>query len=322
MIVSLPEALLHAVEGELENHDQTAIRNAADALSLAYRGQRGISRTLSPVERAAYLAVRFPSTFAAARVAWEQAALVTDLTEVKTVLDAGAGPGTASLAGSAIVKAARFTQLERDTGWRQVAGQLAHAAGIDATFQTGALPGTLAAHDVIFAAYALNELPTATLESTIAELWSASRKALIVLEPGTPKGFAVVETARSSLIAAGAHAAAPCTHNDHCPMSTSDWCHQPVRVARSAHHRSAKHGALAFEDEKFSYLVLTREPPRRLAPARIVRKPIKNAGHVHLDVCTEGTMQRVTVARSNKTFYHDARDASWGDTWPPDQVGG
>ena len=42
MIVSLPEALLHAVEGELENHDQTAIRNAADALSLAYRGQRGM----------------------------------------------------------------------------------------------------------------------------------------------------------------------------------------------------------------------------------------------------------------------------------------
>jgi ribosomal protein RSM22 (predicted rRNA methylase) len=322
MIASLPEPLLHAIDSELAAHDRTAIRNAADALSQSYRGLQGIAGTLSPIDRAAYLAVRFPSTFASCRAVWEQAAQVVDLTAVQTVLDAGAGPGTASLAAM-VPPGTRFTQLERDQGWRKPAGNLARAMGIDAHFHAGALPGPIELHDVVIAAYALNELPGSALRETIAALWAAARQTLLIIEPGTPKGFAVIETARIEGLAAGGHAAAPCTHDDACPMRKPDWCHQPVRVERSAHHRAAKHGALAYEDEKFSYVVLTRAAPRRLAPARIVRKPIRNAGHVHLDLCTEGTMQRVTVARSDKGLYHDARDASWGDTWPAiDHTGG
>jgi ribosomal protein RSM22 (predicted rRNA methylase) len=322
MIATLPEALLHAIERELEEHDQTAIRNAADALSWSYRDRRGTVGTLSPLDRAAYLAVRFPSTFAAARVVWEEVARVVDLSAVQTVLDAGAGPGTASLAATTVCETARFTQLERDVGWRPVAAQLAAAAGIAATFDASALPGPLAPHDVVFAAYALNELPAHALESAIAGLWSAAGKALIILEPGTPHGFKVIDTARLQTLSAGGHAAAPCTHNDLCPMIAPDWCHQPVRVARSTHHRAAKQGTLAFEDEKFSYIVLTRAKPRRIASARIVRKPIRNAGHVHLDLCTQGGIERATVARSDKHLYRDARDAAWGETWPPDHTGG
>lgn len=320
MIATLPEALQEAVEAELQLHDPSAIRTAADALSLSYRGYKGIARTLSPIDRAAYLAVRFPSTFASASVVWEKLAQTLDTATVRSVLDAGAGPGTASLAAAGVLNGAQFDLFERDSGWRQTAERLARATQIKATFHTAALPGTLTPHDVVIAAYALNELPDTEWETTLAALWGATRMALIVLEPGTPKGFAVVEAAREQTLRAGGHAAAPCTHDDHCPMSTADWCHQPVRVARTAFHRAAKLGTLPFEDEKFSYVVLTRDPPRRLAPARIVRKPIRNAGHVHLDLCAAGALQRVTIARSNKGLYRDARDANWGDTWPPDQA--
>jgi ribosomal protein RSM22 (predicted rRNA methylase) len=323
MIAALPETLLNAVEAELQAHDLTAIRTAADALSLAYRGQRNIARTLSPVERAAYLAVRFPSTFAAVGVVCDQLARIIDPASIRSVLDVGAGPGTASLAAARVLPHAKFHLFERDPGWRQTAERLCHAAGLDAGFRTAAIPTELAPQDAVIAAYALNELPQPEWAKAFAALWAAARHALILVEPGTPKGFAVIEAARAQALLAGAHAAAPCCHNDHCPMSTADWCHQPVRVARSSIHRAAKHGALPFEDEKFSYVILTRDPPRRDAPARIVRKPIRNAGHVHLDLCTAGTIQRVTIARSDKSLYRDARDADWGDAWPPgDQTGG
>jgi len=316
-MIALPEALSEVVEAELRPHNPIAIRNAAEALSRSYRGQGGIVRAMSPVERAAYLAVRFPSTFASANVVWNQLAQVLDLSGVETVLDVGAGPGTASLAAADVLPAAGFLQAERDTGWRVVAERLADAAGIRAAFQTAALPRRFTQHDVVVAAYALNELGPNDLTGAASELWSAARKALVVVEPGTPKGFAITESVRAQALSTGGHAAAPCTHNDTCPMTATDWCHQPIRVARSSSHRAAKLGALPFEDEKFSYIILTREPPRRVAPARIVRKPIRNAGHVHLDLCTAGALQRVTIARSDKGLYRDARDATWGDHWPP-----
>ncbi|NOT40556.1 MAG: hypothetical protein HOP13_08695 [Alphaproteobacteria bacterium] len=322
MIATLPEALATAVEAEVAEHDPAAIRTAAAALSEAYRGQSTIACTLSPVERAAYLAVRFPSTFASAAAVWSELANVCDLSHVRTALDVGAGPGTASLAAYSVLPNATFSLFERDSGWRQTAAKLATALEIESTFRVGALPGALTPHDIVVSAYALNELAEPERAKAIAALWPAARVALIVLEPGTPKGFAVCEMARTQALAAGAHAAAPCTHNDRCPMTTDDWCHRPVRVARSAIHRAAKLGSLAHEDEKFSYIVLTRDPPRRTAPARIVRKPIRNTGHVHIDLCNAGGLQRTTVTRRDKANYRGARDAEWGGVWPPDQTGG
>lgn len=316
-MIALPDTLAEAVEAELGTHDPAAIRNAADALSRAYRGQGAISRVLSPVERAAYLAVRFPSTFASASVVWDRLAHAVEPAAIETILDVGAGPGTASLAAAEAFSHARFLQGERDAGWRTVAERLAKASRISAKFQIAALPEAFPEHDVVVAAYALNELTATDATKAIEELWRSARKALVLVEPGTPKGFTIVEAARAQTIAAGGHAAAPCTHDDVCPMTTADWCHQPVRVARSQSHRAAKHGALPFEDEKFSYVIVTREPPRRMAPARIVRKPIRNAGHVHLDLCTDGALKRVTVTRSEKELYREARDAAWGDEWPP-----
>lgn len=321
MIATLPEPLARAIAAELEAHDAKAIRNAAADLSDAYRGLRPIARAISPLERAAYLAIRFPATFASAGAVWGELARVCDLSNVRTVVDVGAGPGTASLAGSSALPGAKFSLVERDSAWRQTAERLATALKTDSSFRVGTLPSALTPHDIVISAYTLNELAESERPAAIAGLWAAARTALIILEPGTPKGFAVCETARAQALAAGAHAAAPCTHNERCPMTVTDWCHQPVRVARSTAHRTAKLGTLGYEDEKFSYIILTREPPSRRAAARIVRKPIRNAGHVHLDLCVEYGLRRTTVARSDKENYRSARDAEWGEVWPPDQGG-
>jgi ribosomal protein RSM22 (predicted rRNA methylase) len=316
MIATLPKALSAVIDAETAQFSSAAIRDAAEALTSAYRAQSGIAATLSPIARAAYLAVRLPSTFAAAALAWRELAAAIDAGEIRTVLDAGAGPGTASLAAADVVPDLHFTLGERDAGWRAVAARLTNAAGIAATFHSIAMPAKLDPHDVVVSCYALNELPEAQHSSAVAELWRAAKRALIVLEPGTPKGFSIVRAVRAHALAEGGHAAAPCPHDLECPMTTADWCHRPVRVERSVKHRTAKRGTLAFEDEKFTYVVMTREPPARGARGRIVRKPIRNQGHVHIDLCTEGRIQRTTITRSDKQHYRAARDAEWGDAWP------
>ena len=50
-----------------------------------------------------------------------------------------------------------------------------------------------------------------------ADLWQRRGQALVLIEPGTPQGFARIRAARAALIEAGAHIAAPCTHDNACP---------------------------------------------------------------------------------------------------------
>ena len=97
---------------------------------------------------------------------------------------------------------------------------------------------------------------------------------------------------------------------------TRDWCHFAQRLERTSAHRQAKTASLAYEDEKFSYLVACRAT---VAPAvsRIVRHPRKHGGHVQLTLCTrDGGLQALTVARSEGPAYKLARQAEWGDAWP------
>jgi ribosomal protein RSM22 (predicted rRNA methylase) len=320
MIATLPEPLSRAIEAEIAGVPAPVLRTAAAALSGAYRGKTALDKALSPADRAAYLAVRFPSTFAVAKAVWHELDRASPAASLSSVLDVGAGPGTASLAAHEILDSGTcYTYLERDRGWLDPARRLAAACGLNPQIRHDTLTRDTKhdPHDVVVASYALNELPPAERAAVTEALWRAAKTALLIIEPGTPKGFDVVRSARELLLSHGAHAAAPCTHSGVCPMSVTDWCHRPERVARSAVHRGAKQAQLGFEDEKFSFVILTRESPHRSSTGRIVRKPIRNPGHVHLDLCTSEGLKRVTVARSDGPSYRNARDANWGDTWPP-----
>lgn len=318
-VASLPSSLASAVAAEAARVPIGELITASQSLSAAYRREAAhIPLALTDALRIAYLTARFPSTYAAVSAALcELRQTIDDDAVLATCLDVGAGPGTASLAAHSLWPSLSIRQLERDRGWGDIAARLSSAAGAKASASTGDLASTnFDQHNLVLAAYALNELPAAALDAAVKRLWSASSTALVIVEPGTPNGFAVVRRARELCLELGAHAAAPCTHNAACPMTTDDWCHRSVRVERSALHRRLKDAELSWEDEKFTYVALTHEPPRRGAHGRIVRRPIRAGGHVHLDLCTADGLERTTVTRSDRAAYKAARDIDWGDAWP------
>lgn len=97
-------------------------------------------------------------------------------------------------------------------------------------------------------------------------------------------------------------------------MQFPDWCHFAVRLERTQLHRQAKMGTLGYEDEKFSYVILTKEQPQAL-PSRIIATPKRRSGHVILPLCTPSGLKEQTVARSQKELYKQARKADWGDSF-------
>ena len=99
-------------------------------------------------------------------------------------------------------------------------------------------------------------------------------------------------------------------------MKENDWCHFSKRISRSSIHRQLKEGFLSHEDEKFSYIAISKVPVA-LPMNRILRHPEKHSGHLSLELCTHnGTIQNKTISKRDGELYKQARKLKWGDTCP------
>jgi ribosomal protein RSM22 (predicted rRNA methylase) len=143
-------------------------------------------------------------------------------------------------------------------------------------------------------------------------LWAATAQALVVIEPGTPTGYSRILEIRRQLIDAGAHVAAPCPHERDCPLVAPDWCHFAQRLPRSRDHLQVKGASVPFEDEKFSYVVLTRSPPRGI-DARLLAPPKVTKSAVTAKLCTAQGVVTDSAARRDGDAYRRRKSWRWGD---------
>ena len=105
---------------------------------------------------------------------------------------------------------------------------------------------------------------------------------------------------------------APCPHDKPCPLPPTDWCHFSQRLARSRVQRTAKDTTLSYEDEKFSYAVLSRNRETSIG-SRVIRHPRSSKGMIRLVLCTdEDGVQEVTITRRQGEGFKRARHLKWG----------
>jgi ribosomal protein RSM22 (predicted rRNA methylase) len=313
----LPPELQQRVQQELERVDRSRLAAASQRLSENYRAGKFAGSLSSTEERAAYLLARLPATFAANHFVLDELARRMPEFAPKSLLDVGAGPGTATWAARQRWPGiSQAVLIEANEDFLRLGQRLAaNQPGLDWRNQNVAgmeLPSS----DLVVMSYALGEMKNPL--RVIERAWAATRSVLVILEPGTPRNFAFVTEARERLISAGAQVAAPCPHENGCPMAAAaDWCHFAVRLERSTEHRRLKGGALGYEDEKFSYLAFTRGTVDG-AKERIVRHPAIHGGHIQITLCTREGLASRTVTKSQKELFRAARNAKWGDAWEPE----
>ncbi len=320
----LPPSLAAGLDALLDVYDRRRLEAAATRLSETYRGrEEGASRAARTAEDvAAYAAYRAPATFAAVEDVLRRIATQRPDWRPGSVLDVGAGPGIASWAAAAVwPEIERFTLVEAEPEMIALGQRLAVAAPTRplATAQwvsgDAAVPGEPA--DLVLASYVLGELRD--VDQAVRRLWERAADTLVLVEPGTPAGYARVIEAREGVLAAGGFTLAPCPHDTACPLTGGDWCHFAVRLSRGEAHRVVKGVSRGFEDEKLSYAALSRSAAPRPA-ARIIRPPLVRSGHIHLDTCEAGGLAHRIVSRRDKDAFRAARKAGWGDTMDVDTV--
>jgi ribosomal protein RSM22 (predicted rRNA methylase) len=331
---ALPAALKAEIEKLFANRRRAEAISAQSALSDAYRAGKSSAEAVATDGAAlAYAAARLPATYAAVVRVIEELAARHPTFAPQSLLDVGAGPGTATFAAlERYATIAALTHVEPNAKMRALAtallaGTLPHGTAPKHVFATlDAAPSA----DLAIMAYMLVELPTARVWEVVRQILSASTVTVLV-EPGTPHGFARINAVREAVRHDPALSIlAPCTHANCCPMSADRWCHFNVRLPRTRLHQSIKAADAPFEDERFAYLILSRGEPQQpeRKSARMMGDPRVSKPGIALELCGLDGLTTMIVPARDKPRARAAKRLGWGDLInvdsplvPPDKMG-
>jgi len=314
----LPAELKAALDVKLEGLSRNETAARASLISKAYRDGGGSGTIRNRADALAYALARMPATYAAIIASLNALRESAPHYAPQSLLDVGAGPGTASWAAAeAFPSLQHFALLDTNDALRALALDLAKGSARldDLNYQPGdALTALTNAGpaDLVVVSYMIGELGEAKRPKLSELLWSKTRDTLLIVEPGTPAGYARIITARQQLLAAGAHIAAPCPHDGPCPLSAPDWCHFTQRLTRSRAHKQVKAAELPFEDERFSYVAVTRAPAEH-RHSRVLAQPLVGKAEVTAKLCTSDGLRMSKIPHRDKTAYARARRWRWGD---------
>ncbi|AEF17873.1 Ribosomal small subunit Rsm22 [Thermoanaerobacterium xylanolyticum LX-11] len=319
--MEIPVDLLNGIEEESNKIPINKLISLVSDISNRYRNTD--DKHISSYEEAiAYISYRMPATFAVIYAVLKDIKDICSNINPKSILDVGAGPGTAMWAATSIWNdIEQITLLEKNKNMIKIGKNLSansnnssikNSIWLEADLEN---LSELPKHDIVIASYSIGELNEDVQSKIIKKLWeSAANDILIIIEPGTKIGFSIIKRARETLISLGAHVIAPCPHANECPINDNDWCHFSSRVQRTSIHRKVKNGQLPYEDEKFSYICVSKKHCNMIK-SRIIRHPQIRKGHIILDLCTKDGIKKVTVKKSDGDIYKKSRNSKWGSVF-------
>jgi ribosomal protein RSM22 (predicted rRNA methylase) len=315
----LPAELKAALDGKLRGFSRNDAAGRAASISKTYRGGGGSGTIRSEIDALAYALARMPATYAAVTAALNALVEIAPKFAPNSLLDIGAGPGTATWAAAEAFSSLRnFKLLDSNDALRTLALDLARDSTRlrEISYERGEARPALAkadAADFVVASYMIAEIGEAEQQALAELMWQKTEGTLLVVEPGTPAGFARIIALRAHLIALGAHVAAPCPHDGPCPLQAPDWCHFSQRLQRSRAHMQVKGAEVPFEDERFAYVALTRTPVAGQRRSRVLAQPAVGKAEIAAKLCTPDGLAVAKVPRRAKADYASARRWRWGD---------
>ncbi|TMW68321.1 hypothetical protein Poli38472_005789 [Pythium oligandrum] len=295
-----------------------------------------------PNETMVYLAQDVEMTYACAHQAFRQLQAKRPKFAPMSMLDFGAGPGTASWVAKDFYgeSLSRYRVLEPSQSMVDAAEVLLDGfPGLSVRRSLAEMKREIQnglRYDLITVNFVLSEITNdyerVAIMSALWELLS-DKGVLVIVDRGSTWGSHQVRSARQFLLDCvaeeeneNAKILAPCPHQFECAAKGNTWCHFVQRSPRVQYPRDATtkrwHG---HKVSKFSYVVMEKregkvdETPEPLA--RLIRGPLLANRHVHLDLCMpDGELERraVTKGKSIREAYRAARKAHWGAQWPAD----
>ena len=238
--------------------------------------------------------------------------------EINSLLDVGAGTGAGSIAVSEMLDLKEIICVEREDAMRKVGQKIMHQGNLALKtakwINLDILKDEITEKaDLVIVSYMINELKEDDRIKVLNKLIACTNKILLIIEPGTPEGFSNIKQIRNEVINKGLKILAPCVSQGKCGLKEGDWCSSSVRVQRTKTHKILKNGDVPYEDEKFSYIAISKVGGQN-ANSRILRHPIVQGKMIKLKLCTNSGIEEVTVTKKYSELYKEIKRKKVGDS--------
>lgn len=276
----------------------------------------GIPLATKKTEILAYIVTRMRATYEASKYVIDKISFA----DIKTCLDLGSGTGAATVALLETFGDAKIDVVEKSNEMLNMNKQITESMFGDEVknkisyFNEDATKfNTEKDYDLIIASYFFNELTKEARLKLVEKLYLKAGRYFVVIEPGTPQNHAEMMEIREVLEdKLGAKLQGPCKLKK-CPyIKTSDWCHFLTRVRRSKVEMMLKNAELGYEDEKFTYLIYSKENGVECKENIVIRRPEIKKGNIKIKVCSTDGIHFKTYTKNNKEAYKLAKKLEVG----------
>lgn len=324
IFANIPPHIIEAVAGLLAN-DPVAIQKHAERLHERYQQRKKDKLYLTSFfDALAYMALRVPATYAQVSGALSAVQEVVPLWKPTTLLDIGSGPGTGVWAATRLwpsIKHAVCMDTNKDLLdiGRRVSTSLPTHISWQRQDITRGLP-TDSTYDLVLLANVLNELSMNQAEKVIGQAFNLCKGIMVIIEPGTEFGNALVQSFAKKFSKTGL-LVAPYINNTYI-ASDEYWIHFSQRFIRPEFQRRIRQAmrndteaASDWEEAKYSYVAICRDTKSFVSPSAWGRTigPVKvQKGFLEVTVMTESGIFQVKILKRNKKQYSFAKKLSWG----------
>lgn len=312
--MELPIFIKQKIEDIASSYSIKDLKKSVDETSKKYlsNSSNGEDLVASKIDCVGYAITRMPATYAALSEVLEE--LFEFDNNIKTIIDIGSGTGNSVIAINQLNEQIKITCFEKEKEMISLANSILNSFSNYDIINLNIVKDDINnSADLIISSYMLNEIKENELNKVLEKIYNSSNKYIVIVEPGTPNAYLKIQKIKEYFINKGSYVLAPCPHMGKCQICSPDWCHFQVRLSRSKLHKLVKNADVPFEDEKYTYLIISKEK-KDVNYSRILSRPTILNGRVELKTCTKcGEIKTTTITKKDKDSYKKVRKLNSGD---------
>lgn len=277
-----------------------------EQLTQKYKTNQAVNGSVfeSNGDSAVYAISRMPATFAVIYT------LISDLIkqglikQVDSVIDIGSGTGAGFFACREIFDDIKVSLFERDDNMIQVFDKF--ETGVKAKKFNFIRDEIKERADIVMSSYVFSELNEDGRRVALKKMIDCSNKYVLIVDTGTPRTYENFMKLKKLVYDFGLKVIAPCC-SEKCGLK-NDYCQFYARVERSGLMKMSKSAELSYEDEKYFYLLISKDENMVLQDKkRVIRRPQIKTNFVELKLCTTSGVCEEKFTKKDKELYKLAK---------------
>ncbi|MCX6782788.1 MAG: methyltransferase domain-containing protein [Candidatus Levybacteria bacterium] len=324
-ILSLPEDLERIIAKILQQENSNEWIQGARLLHSRYMDDRINNKEIINGMRDAlsYLALRLPATYSQSISAIDNVAEIIPSWMPKTMLDIGSGPGAGVIAAKEIFPSLEEAVcLDQNSDFISIGRKIFEELNmpINITWKKGDMTRGIGAekpmYDLILVSNVLNEISPIQREKLLGFAYNHCSGILLIIEPGTPTGCGIVQTASVNF----SHTSLVAPYIGNNIISRPDfWLHFSQKFTRPEFQRRVRQNmrdsslmASDWEDSKYSYVAIGKIPAEVLPWGRCVGPVKLMNGYLEVPILTKDFLKEIKIMKRHRSQYIFAKKLKWG----------